>query len=138
MKKKISFLSLALLFTLTACSEDNSSTEELIETAKSYEPSTEELEEMYQGFENDQEDAQFDMNEIESNYPVGMDYNTYNEELLGVLTFASSELEESTGNLLDVVIAKDGFIGILNSPDDGIIEHIRFSDMYEADAYFNN
>lgn len=138
MKKKCMFTLGALLVVLSmaACNDDAPS-ESKQDTVENYERTDEKTEELYSSYEEDQENVDYTISDVEAEFIPGMDYVTYTEKMFGNLLVAETFLDESNGDNLDVIIAKDGFAGILVHPDDGIKEVIQFNDLYEAEEYLN-
>lgn len=84
---------------------------------------------------NDTEDIPYSLDELEAVFYVGMDYGTYYEELQK-FHFAKTIMNEEEGQFLDLYPAYDGYLGILNSEEEGIINIHRFQSLEEADSFF--
>ncbi|WP_078392853.1 DUF308 domain-containing protein [Shouchella patagoniensis] len=125
----------------TESQEDPHSKEGLEETKEKessiFELTDEMTDDLFESYIEAQAEATYTKEDIEMTFYKGMDYPTYQTEALGNIMLAEAYFNEQTSVALDVVIANDGFIGILNTTDDGITGHVHFDDMYEAKAYFN-
>ncbi|TSB44914.1 hypothetical protein [Alkalicoccobacillus porphyridii] len=78
----------------------------------------------------------YSLDELEPVFYVGMDYGTYYEELQAFPIDKTIQNEEE-GQYLDLFPANDGYLGVLSSEEEGIINIHRFQSLDEADGYFD-
>ena len=138
MKKHLLFTGFAALLVLSACGSTDNENEAGTEPTEPQEETDENTQDE-QG--TDAEDQQTDeptysLDELEPVFYVGMDYGTYYEELQDY-HFAKTIQNEEEGQYLDLFIANDGYLGILNSEEEGIINTHRYQSLDEADGYFD-
>ena len=86
-------------------------------------------------FSADQESAKFTMKEIVEKYPVGSSFVDYSEDILGNITVANV-YNLKNGTIMDVLIAKDGFVGI-ESDGNTITKVNEFATFEDAEKYAN-
>jgi hypothetical protein len=87
-------------------------------------------------YTEDQKAAKYTMQEIIEKYPVGSSFNDYSTDILGNITMLESVALKNK-DLFDLLIAKDGFIGI-ESDGDTIIAITQFSTYQEAKDFIES
>ncbi|MDQ0206554.1 hypothetical protein [Alkalicoccobacillus murimartini] len=129
-------------------SDTDSSSEDLEETTdveesdssvdedEKAQPSDDDRYELYDSYQNEMDSVYYSLEELKAVLYVGMNYVTYLDETTGEFPILETFTDENTGDILDVFIANDGFLGVLNTPEEGIKNLISFHDMHEAADYF--
>ncbi|MBM0065946.1 hypothetical protein [Alkalicoccobacillus gibsonii] len=77
------------------------------------------------------------MSELEEVFYKGMTYNDFVEAFTGKYHILEAYLNEESNQVLYVFLASDGFLGVLETPNEGLQKFERFQDMHDASQYFN-